>query len=246
MEGQIKPPSISYPEDGKHVGKDSIFLSPNVISPTNRTRTHLPPSSSRQVAKINIDDGIPTPSIYYDDRGEIHNVKLNNQHRINILYTNSGYLRSGDIHPNTQCDFIFSGSVKVWTLSNIDGSTITTTYGKHEFIKIPRGVPHVFEFIEDTVMAEWWEDPSGFECWFYKPYRDIVNKCMKGSCGESDGSRGNERGKQRRGLVLLSPCNDNDDWKSVKIVVGTAVVGLLGFIAGIRISYRGRKELRYR
>ena len=159
MDNQIKPPSINFPEDGKHVGKDAIFSSPNVISPTNRT--HLPPSSS-QLAKIDIDDGIPTPSIYYDDRGEIHNVKLNNQHRINILYTNSGYLRSGDIrYIQTQCDFIFSGSVKVWTLSNIDGSTKTTIYGKHEFIKIPRGVPHVFEFIEDTVMAEWWEDPPG-------------------------------------------------------------------------------------
>ena len=236
MDNQIKPPSINFPEDGRHVGKDAIFSSPNVISPTNRR--HIPSSSS-----INIDDGIPTPSIYYDDRGEIHNVKLNNQHRINIRYTNSGYLRSGDIHPNTQCDFIFSGSVKIWTLSNIDGSTKTTTYSKYDFIKIPRGVPHVFEFIEDTVMAEWWEDPSGFECWFYKPYRDIVNKCMllrKRCCGESDDSQGNERRKkQRRGLVVLIPSNDDDDWKSVKIVVGTAFVGLLtGFIAGI--SYRRR------
>ena len=27
-------------------------------------------------------------------------------------------------------------------------------------------------------MAEWWE-PPGFQAWFYKPYRDIVNKKMK-------------------------------------------------------------------
>jgi len=47
-------------------------------------------------------------------------------------------MRSGDMHPNEQRDFVFSGKVKIWTLAK-NGSTTTTTYGKHELIKIPRG-----------------------------------------------------------------------------------------------------------
>jgi uncharacterized RmlC-like cupin family protein len=85
---------------------------------------------------------MPAPSIYYDDRGEIHNVRVNGGHRINILHTRAGCLRSGDVHPNEQCDFVLSGKVRVWTL-NENGSMISTTYGKHTFLCIPRGVPHI-------------------------------------------------------------------------------------------------------
>lgn len=77
------------------------------------------------------------------------------------------------MHPNEQCNFIFSGRVNIWTLSK-DGLTNVNTYERHEFAKIPRGVPHVFEFLEDSVIAEWWE-PRGFQCWFYRPYREIVD-----------------------------------------------------------------------
>mmetsp|Transcript_32490 Transcript_32490/g.68647 ORF Transcript_32490/g.68647 Transcript_32490/m.68647 type:complete len:174 (-) Transcript_32490:2617-3138(-) len=161
---------------------------------------------------------------YYDARGEIHNLKVNDAHRINILYTKAGFLRSGDIHPNEQCDFIFRGSVKVWTLS-ADGSTKTTTYGKHEFIKIPIGVPHVFEFVEDTVMAEWWE-PQGFQAMFYKPYRDIVNQCML----EIDGRKIQTKNK---GLVTLSPCAD---WTSSKMIIGATIAAVFGFMLGSTMS----------
>lgn len=154
-----------FQEDGRLVGTDAIFTSPNVI----------PHHSSDVDSNPHKRVGIPTPSIYTDDRGEIHNIKANDK-RINILYTRKGYLRSGDLHPNEQCDFIFSGKVKIWTLQS-DGRTKITTYGAHDFICIPRGVPHVFEFVEDTVLAEWWE-PPGFQAWFYKPYRDIVNETM--------------------------------------------------------------------
>ncbi len=164
---------------------------------------------------------IPTSSIYTDERGEIHNIKANNK-RINILYTKKGYLRSGDLHPNEQCDFIFSGKVKIWTLQS-DGSTKITSYGAHDFISIPRGVPHVFEFVEDTVMAEWWE-PPGFQAWFYKPYRDIVNRKMLGE--------GNSIGR-RKGLEVLVTLGEKR-LNTLKIVLGAAVVGSLGFVLGCR------------
>ena len=149
---------------------------------------------------------------------------MNETYRVNVLYTQAGHLRSGDLHPNVQCDFIFSGKVKVWTLGT-DGYTDIRTLEKHSLIKIPRGVPHVFEFVEDTVMAEWWE-PQGFQAWFYKPYRDIVNKCMLLLSGDKT--------KHKRGLVILKPCNG---WReSSKLMLGAAVFGVAGFVVGCRFG----------
>lgn len=220
MHQNLKPPSKSYPDDGRAVGSDAIFSSPNVVPP----QTIIP---QEVIPLPPIEDGIPAPSIYYDERGEIHNIKVGNKQRINILYTKAGYLRSGDLHPNEQCDFIFSGKVKIWTLAE-DGSTTTATYGKHEFISIARGTPHVFEFLEDTIMAEWWE-PQGFQAWFYTPYRDIVNKSMleRGDCEDE---------RKYKGLVVLSPCND--DWGTARMIFGAAIIGMMGFALGGRFGIR--------
>jgi hypothetical protein len=108
-----------YPEDGRLVGTDAIFTSSSNVIPHHCSDVDSNPHKRM---------GIPTPSIYSDNRGEIHNIKVNNDKRINILYTKRGYLRSGDLHPNTQCDFVFSGKLRVWTLED-DGSTKITNYG---------------------------------------------------------------------------------------------------------------------
>jgi len=230
--GCESPPRESYPDDGRVIGTDAIFSSANVIPPTNDKGgvVPLPPSSP----PVDEDDGIPAPSIYYDVRGEIHNVRVNGLHRINILHTRAGFLRSGDLHPNEQCDFVFSGRVRVWTLAE-DGSTTTTTYGQRSFISIPRGVPHVFEFVEDTVMAEWWE-PQGFQAWFYGPYRDIVNRSMiaRGGDDDADGEGGID-GSSSKGLVVLIPRTDRVRATGIVIL---AAVGVLGFALGSRFGAR--------
>ncbi len=213
-----------YPEDGRLVGTDAIFTSsPNVIP------HHCSDVDSNPHKRM----GIPTPSIYSDNRGEIHNIKVNNDKRINILYTKRGYLRSGDLHPNTQCDFVFSGKLRVWTLED-DGSTKITNYGAHDFITIPRAVPHVFEFVEDTVLAEWWE-PPGFQAWFYKPYRDIVNRKMKELEDEAAARTGSVGGRKRKekGLEILVPVG-NKNWNTAKVVLGVTFVGYFGFVLGRR------------
>ena len=217
-----------YPEDGRLVGTDAIFTSSSNVIPHHCSDVDSNPHKRM---------GIPTPSIYSDNRGEIHNIKVNNDKRINILYTKRGYLRSGDLHPNTQCDFVFSGKLRVWTLED-DGSTKITNYGAHDFITIPRAVPHVFEFVEDTVLAEWWE-PPGFQAWFYKPYRDIVNKKMEelendadaAARSRSSGSSG--RKKKEKGLEILVPAG-NKNWNTAKVVLGVTVVGYFGFVLGRR------------
>ena len=176
--------------------------------------------------------GVPTPSIYTDERGEIHNIKANNK-RINILYTKAGYLRSGDLHPNEQCDFIFSGRVKIWTLQS-DGRTKIADHGPHDFIRIPRGVPHVFEFVEDTVLAEWWE-PPGYQAWFYKPYRDIVNKKMTVEKATSGGDGGGNERIRQKGLEILVPVGDKKwNTSTIRLVFAGAFVGVVGFAVGRR------------
>merc|ERR1711924_292176 len=51
---------------------------------------------------------------------------------------------------------------------------VKKSLGPGDYIAIPPGVPHIFEFEEDTVMAEWWE-PGEFEALFYEPYRPLVD-----------------------------------------------------------------------
>jgi hypothetical protein len=41
-------------------------------------------------------------------------------------------------------------------------------------------VPHLFEFVEDTLMTETWRHPRThtqcpFEVWYYRPFRDRVD-----------------------------------------------------------------------
>jgi hypothetical protein len=158
---------------------------------------------------------------------------VDGRYRINILHTRAGFLRSGDLHPNEQCDFVFSGRVRVWTLAE-DGSTTKTTHGQRSFISIPRGVPHVFEFLEDTVMAEWWE-PQGFQPWFYGPYRDIVNRSMivRGRDDDTDGE--GEIDGRKKGLVVLIPRTDRIRTTGIVIL---AAVGMLGFALGSRFGAR--------
>ena len=234
----FEPPRESYPEDGRVIGTDAIFSSSNVIPPTNEKGggvIPIPPSSPP--LDDDGDDGIPAPSIYYDVRGEIHNVRVNGKYRISILYTRAGYLRSGDLHPNEQCDFVFSGKVRVWTLAE-NGSTTKTTYGQRSFISIPRGVPHVFEFVEDTVMAEWWE-PRGYQAWFYGPYRDIVHRSMMIARGRDDDDADGEGGTidgLKKGLVVLIPRTYRI--RTTGIVILAATVGVLGFALGSRFGAR--------
>ena len=133
---------------------DSIFNSPDVYKPTQT-------------------DGLETP-FFEDARGSIQRITSGGS-KINLLFTRAGYMRSGDLHKNTQLDFIFSGRVEVWRrVGERDEKTI---YGPNEYLTLAPGVPHLFNFLEDTVMAEWWDGP--FEAWYYRPYREIIEGKIK-------------------------------------------------------------------
>jgi len=127
-----------------------IFSSPDVFKPETK------PGSLEQ-------------PVFTDARGTIHRLNIDG-FKVNLLSTKKGFMRSGDLHKNRQFDFIFSGKVELWLKQ--DGKDVKKTIGPNTFIEIPPGIPHLFSFLEDTVMAEWWDGP--FEGWYYKPYRDII------------------------------------------------------------------------
>ena len=65
--------------------------------------------------------------------------------------------------------------------NNASFSTIKTTYGSGDYITIPPYTPHIFEFLTDAVLAEWWDGP--FRAWFYKPYRQLVTESLAATQG---------------------------------------------------------------
>lgn len=164
------------------------------------------------------------PSIYVDGRGEIHNILAGNK-RINVLYTKAGVMRSGDIHANTQHDFVFEGSVEVWFLET-NGTTIKQKYGAYQYICVPPYTPHVFHFLQDSVMSEWWE-PEPFEAYFYTPYRQVVEQSFTGPT--------------KAGKLLKLVASDDHGGKNSSLFVTTAVGGItlaLGLFVGIMVGRR--------
>lgn len=135
--------------------------------------------SSPDVFKPETKPGALEQPTFTDARGTINRITLDGV-KINLLSTKKGFMRSGDLHPNKQFDFVFSGKLELWELK--DGKETKTVYGPNSFITIPAGVPHLFNFLEDTVMAEWWDGP--FDCYYYRPYRDIIDAQTKKLLGK--------------------------------------------------------------
>lgn len=78
-------------------------------------------------------------------------------------------------------------------------------------------MPHIFHFLEETVMAEWWE-PEPFRAWFYTPYRRLVEQSFDGTTIKGE-------------LMKLGECNNS--------VLLTTLAGLaLGVVVGIMIGRR--------
>ena len=117
---------------------------------------------------------VAVPSTVRDARGEVHNLRIGG-FRFNILVSEKGTLRSGDVHRNDQLDMIFSGHVQVTTREN--GVDVVREYKGGDFLVIPAHTPHIFHFLKHTVMAEWWTDEV-FECRYYRPYREKVDAAL--------------------------------------------------------------------
>ena len=118
------------------------------VMPEERPHLYMPPVGHGSVT---------VPSVIRDARGEIHNLEAGGT-RFNVLVTRAGAMRSGDVHRSRQLDLIFSGKVAVTTREH--GRDVRREYLAGSLIVIPANVPHIFDFINDSVMAEWWPDDS--------------------------------------------------------------------------------------
>lgn len=141
-------------EDQIEVGNEMILLSPHVSEGPGR------------IAKA------PIPSIYLDDRGDIHRLRVGGV-RINLLFSKQNTMRSGYFHPHVTYDFVINGSVEVWTLNQT--GTLKTIYRSHEYFTIDKYIPHILYFLDDTILMEWYDKNCIFQCYYYHPYRKIVD-----------------------------------------------------------------------
>ena len=135
-------------------GDPAIFSSSDVIRP------HAAPG------------GLDSP-IQEDSRGKI--IRIREGGCVNVLFTKKGCYRSGDVHSNTQFDVIITGSIELTTLEN--GKNVTRIIKPNTLLSIGKNTPHLFKFLEDTLLLEWWDSP--FDGWYYLPYRKIIDAQSK-------------------------------------------------------------------
>lgn len=116
---------------------------------------------------------------FTDARGWYQRVTVSNETDspyVNLVWTKAGFLRSGDVHKCEQLNHIVFGAVKLTTVSR--GREKSRLFGGGHIVKIPPHTPHLYTYLQDTLMTETWRRPDGspcrFEAWFYKPLRNRI------------------------------------------------------------------------
>ena len=71
---------------------------------------------------------------------------------------------------------------------------------------IPRHVPHIFRFVNDTVMAEWWA--GSFEARYYRPYRTLVDRATHAMRDARRHAKRTEFGERGQGSKVLHAKRD--------------------------------------
>jgi len=104
-----------------------------------------------------------------DKRGIISRVDCDSI-KFNVMTTKSGYYRGGEIHPNSQFNMVLSGRIDIFYL--VDGKNIWQQVMPNTLVIIEPYIPHLFYFVEDSVMLEWWDGPM--TGWYYPDFRKYV------------------------------------------------------------------------
>lgn len=103
---------------------------------------------------------------------------------VNVVYSRAGTLRSGDLHRCAQLNVLVTGSATLTRL--VAGDELVTAHRggapPDSVVLIPPHVPHLWAFVEDTVMTEAWLGEGGGQCafqaWYYAPFRARVAASM--------------------------------------------------------------------
>ena len=118
-----------------------------------------------------------------DGRGWIHKFRVSSADEepgvaagqgttVNAYFTRKGHKRSGDLHEVAQFDVLLTGRARLTVLDPETGKEEVIELEPNILVEIPAYRPHVFEFLEDSSMLEWWDGP--FRAFYYKPYRDAI------------------------------------------------------------------------
>lgn len=111
-------------------------------------------------------------------------IEVDEGSKLNIIHTNKGYFRSGEVHNGVGHGFIMKGMVEITRLdlTQQDAVSIVSLYKMGDSYDLPRFEAVIYRYMEDTVEGIWWEDT--FACMYYRPYRTQVvarNTCLKSS-----------------------------------------------------------------
>ena len=109
-----------------------------------------------------------------DSRGTILKFRIDSS-KFLVIITKKGALRAGETHNIAQQTFLLKGKIEVITKKqkNVD---VHNVYEGSQSIAIPKGVPHYFKFLEDSIMIEIEEENMTTE--YYSEYRKLVEKSM--------------------------------------------------------------------
>lgn len=145
--------------------------------------------------------------------------------RINLLHTIDGAMRSGYLHPHKLYHTILSGKVEVWTLTTT--GTRKTIYNAYDHFTIAEYVPHILYFLEPTTMAEWWDADVHFSCYYYHPYRkilDVQNSIFATTASHPLG--------HHQYLIPQDQLSTQEDGKSHRIMGWMTLGALFGAVVG--------------
>lgn len=203
------------------VGDPSILNSPHVSEGPGR------------IAKA------PVPSVYVDDRGDIHRLRVGGQ-RLNVLFTKKESMRSGYLHPHALYSTVVSGAVEVWTLT--EAGTTKHTYQQYEHYTVPAFVPHILYFEQDSIIAEWWDKHTDFACYYYHPYRKLID--VQNSVLEEKSLGHHQYLVPQDDAVLCDPSRQTGD--AFRVAIGSAIAGVavglgLGFLLATSAAFNKRR-----
>eukprot|EP01025_Chloroclados_australasicus_P002265 TRINITY_DN10522_c1_g1_i4.p1 TRINITY_DN10522_c1_g1~~TRINITY_DN10522_c1_g1_i4.p1 ORF type:complete len:229 (-),score=17.29 TRINITY_DN10522_c1_g1_i4:348-992(-) len=135
-----------------------------------REDVHPAPAASMSMDSVEIGDYTQ----FHDTRGDIYKFKLGKDVMVNMYRTEKGFMRSGDLHNCTQYDISLKGDARL-TMKDLDRDQEDVMVVKpFELVAIPPRMPHMFEFLEENYLLEWWS--CDFQAWYYTPYRSIVDE----------------------------------------------------------------------
>mgnify|MGYP001595562773 CR=1 FL=1 len=111
--------------------------------------------------------------IKVDTRGTILKYKIGSK-KFLLVITEKGALRAGEIHNIDQYTLLLQGIIMV--ILKQKNKDMQYVFKGRKKIKIPKGTPHYFRFLEDSIMIE--NNDENMTTEYYPEYRKLVEKSL--------------------------------------------------------------------